>query len=93
VNDWKKRPGQKGQGAVIMRHLNFGLPQPIIRIAHHAPSPILRASNIPTAENFPLLPVQYAADEAAPIFARFYIGTSRQSWRTGLKRWNQMKPA
>jgi hypothetical protein len=30
-----------------------------------------------------------AADEAAPIFARFYIGTSRQPWRTGLKRWNQ----
>jgi hypothetical protein len=34
-----------------------------------------------------------AADEAAPIFARFYIGTSRQPWRTGLKTLESMKPA
>jgi hypothetical protein len=77
------------KGRSSMRHLNFGISQPVIRIAHHAPSPIWRASCIPTAENFPLLPVQYAVDEAAPIFARFYIGTSCQPWRTGLKRWNQ----
>jgi hypothetical protein len=36
-----------------------------------------RASQIPTAKNFHYC-LSVAADEAAPIFVRFYIGTSRQ---------------
>jgi hypothetical protein len=89
IRDGTEKSQTKGQGAVIhaaseLWSSSFNHPKCASRA-----EPDFSGRRIPTAEKSPLLPVQVAVDEAAPIFVRFYIGTSRQPWRTSLKRWNQ----
>jgi hypothetical protein len=85
----EKEEGKKDKGRSSSRQLICGHPYSIIRIAHHAPSPIQVGHRKIRSPGTPSAACSVAVDEAAPIFIRFYIGTSRQPWRAGLKRWNQ----
>ena len=88
-----EKPDKKGKGRSSDQRVTWDFIQPIIRNAHHAPSPklagVISDRCEPSRTTWSL-----AADEAAPIFVRFYMAPpAGPGWTSFDTASESMKPA